>query len=128
MVESPCGAGRGAGEGHGTHDALASWVGELDAPGPEAARARLMARTGGVAAVVALAVYLTWRIGWTLPANSYDRRDAWTLIAVEALPLLGLIVKTVTLWSIDTVAPVHVKQAPNGMRVALLDPNSHDAD
>ena len=63
MDESRFEAWRGA---DGGHDALSSWVGQLDAPGPEATRSRLLARTGGVAAVLALAVYLTWRIGWTL--------------------------------------------------------------
>jgi cellulose synthase (UDP-forming) len=124
--ESRFEAWRGADDGRDAHDALSSWVGQLDAPGPEATRSRLLARTGGVAAVLALAVYLTWRIGWTLPADSYDRRIAWALIAFEALPLLGLIVKTVTLWSIDTVAPVPVKQAPNGMRVAVLIPTYNE--
>jgi cellulose synthase (UDP-forming) len=110
----------------GAHDNLAGWVAHLEPPGPEAPRARLLARAGGVAAVVALAVYLCWRIGWTLPAHGSNRWVAWTLVVFEALPLFGLVVKTVTLWSIDTIAPAPVHEAPNGMRVAVLIPTYNE--
>jgi cellulose synthase (UDP-forming) len=105
---------------------LSSWVSQLDAPGPEASRTRLTAQAGGVAAVVALAAYLCWRVGWTLPAGGSDRRIAWALVAFETLPLFGLVVKTVMLWNIDATAPRPVRAAPNDMRVAVLVPTYNE--
>ena len=106
--------------------ALASWVSQLDAPAPEGTRSRLTARAGGIAAVAALALYLCWRVGWTLPVKGPDRTIAWTLVAFEALPLLGLTLKAVMLWSTDTVAPEAVREAPGGMRVAVLIPTYNE--
>ncbi|MDQ1533264.1 MAG: hypothetical protein QOF28_1025, partial [Actinomycetota bacterium] len=64
-----------------------------------------MARTGGLVAVLSLIAYLTWRIGYTLPHGSWNRSVAYTLLAFEALPLVGLVFKLVTLWSIDSPGP-----------------------
>ena len=48
-----------------------------------------MARVGGVASVLAVVLYLTWRIGYTLPVGGWNRTVAWILVAFEALPWPG---------------------------------------
>ena len=47
---------------------------------------------------------------------------AWTLIGFEAIPLVGMAFRLVTLWNIDSAAPAPVTRAPGGMRVAVLIP------
>jgi cellulose synthase (UDP-forming) len=84
--------------------AIAPWALRLGSPAPESRRSRLTARTGGLVAVGSLLAYLTWRIAFTLPAGSWNRSVAFTLIGFEALPLIGLIFKAVTLWNIDASA------------------------
>jgi len=105
---------------------LQAWTGRLGSPTPELRRSRWLARTGGIAAVLALVVYLWWRIAATLPAGGSNRSVAWILIGFEALPLLGLTVKSITLWSIDAPAPPPVTAAPNGLRVAVLIPTYNE--
>ncbi|HEY2044373.1 MAG TPA: glycosyltransferase [Jatrophihabitans sp.] len=99
---------------------------QLGAPGPEAARSRLLAHVGGMAAVGALLAYLAWRVGYTLPVDSSNRIAAWTLIGFEALPLAGLILKLITVWNIDSTAPLSVTQAPTALRVAVLIPTYNE--
>jgi cellulose synthase (UDP-forming) len=100
---------------------LAAWASWLGAPHAEPGRSRRWAHVGGLAAIVALVTYLTWRIAYTLPAGGWNRAVAWTLVAFEALPLAGLVMKTVTLWSVDSRAPLPVP-GPTGSRVAVLIP------
>ncbi|HUP76045.1 MAG TPA: glycosyltransferase family 2 protein [Acidimicrobiales bacterium] len=85
-----------------------------------------MARVGGVAAVASLLTYLVWRVAWTLPLGGWNRSVAWTLVAFEALPLTGLIIKAITLWSVDTEAPQPCTEAPLGMRVVVLIPTFNE--
>lgn len=101
---------------------LAGWADLLGSPGAESPRSRDLAHLGGFAAITALVGYLTWRIAYTLPPSGPDAVAAWTLIAFEALPLIGMVVRLVTLWSIDSAAPAPVAEAPSGMRVAVLIP------
>ncbi len=77
-------------------------------------------------AVVALLAYLAWRIIDTLPSGGWNRSVAWVLVAFEALPLGGLVLKAVTLWSIDAPAPPPIDSLPEGMRVALLIPTYNE--
>jgi cellulose synthase (UDP-forming) len=105
---------------------LAAWTGQLRSPRPESRRVAMMAHVGGVAAITALVLYLTWRIAFTMPAGGASRTVAWLLIAFEALPLLGLVVRTVTLWSLDSVTPGPVTEAPQGARVAVLIPTYNE--
>ncbi|MDQ1733318.1 MAG: hypothetical protein QOK10_3477, partial [Pseudonocardiales bacterium] len=105
---------------------LAGWVNQLGTPGPEGSRSKLMARLGGSAAIVALLLYLTWRVGFTMPTGSSNRIAAWILIGFEALPLTGLILKLITVWNIDSTAPPVADEAPNGIRVAILIPTYNE--
>ncbi|MEZ2391529.1 glycosyltransferase [bacterium RCC_150] len=81
---------------------------------------------GGIAAIAALVMYLTWRIAFTMPAGGWDHAIAWTLVTFEALPLAGLVLKSITLWNIDCHAPAPVAQPPGGMRVAVLIPTYNE--
>ena len=108
------------------HTRLAGWASVLSSPGPEPARSRRLAHLGGVASVGALVAYLTWRIGWTLPAGGTDRAIAWVLVVFEALPLAGMVVKTITLWNIDTIAPPPVPATGNGSRVVVMIPTYNE--
>jgi cellulose synthase (UDP-forming) len=101
---------------------LAGWADLLAPPGPESARSRRMAHLGGLAAITALVGYLTWRITGTLPASGPNRTAAVVLVGFEALPLIGMLVRIVTLWNIDSRAPLPVHEAPDGLTVAVLIP------
>ncbi|MCX2749788.1 glycosyltransferase [Arthrobacter sp. MI7-26] len=105
---------------------IAAWAAQLGSPAPEAPRSRRMARTGGIASIAALLLYLTWRITFTMPLGGWDPVIAWTLVTFEALPLLGLVLKSITLWNIDCHAPEPVAEPPNGMRVAVLIPTYNE--
>ncbi|HEX9225046.1 MAG TPA: glycosyltransferase [Arthrobacter sp.] len=105
---------------------IASWAAQLGTPGPEAPRSRRMAHIGGIAAVGSLAIYLTWRVAFTLPAGGWNLAVALVLVAFEALPLGGLILKAITLWNIDSHAPPPVAEAPLGQNVAVLIPTYNE--
>jgi cellulose synthase (UDP-forming) len=85
-----------------------------------------MAHIGGIAAITALVAYLTWRIAFTLPLGGWNLAVAWVLVGFEALPLTGLVLKLVTLWSIDCPAPEPVTEPPEGLRVAVLIPTYNE--
>ena len=104
---------------------LAGWAHFLGSPAPEDPRIRLLARLGGMTAIAALAAYLAWRITFTVPAAGWDRTAAWILIAFEAVPLFGLLVRLVTLWNIDSRAPRRMSDS-EGMRVAVLIPTYNE--
>ncbi|MCU1658355.1 MAG: hypothetical protein JWO57_3011 [Pseudonocardiales bacterium] len=108
------------------HLQLAAWADRLGSPTAEPTRSRRMAHVGGVAAIAALVGYLSWRIGYTLPGGGWNRAVAWLLVTFEALPLVGLVVKTVTLWNIDSPAPAPVTDPPGGMHVAVLIPTYNE--
>ena len=105
----------------GSGGSVAAWATRLGSPVPESARSRRMAHVGGVAATLGLVAYLAWRILFTLPAGD-DRTVALLLVSFEALPLAGLILKLLTLWSIDAPAPKPITELPADMRVAVLIP------
>ena len=105
---------------------LLAWAGQLGPPSVESRRSKLLARTGGLAAVTSLIAYLTWRVTFTLPAGGWNLPVAWLLITFEALPLAGMALKVVTLWNIDSVGPKPVTTNPRGMRVAVLIPTYNE--
>lgn len=105
---------------------VAGWAHLLGSPGPETRRSRLLARVGGVTAVVALIAYLTWRILFTIPVGGWDEVAAWALVSFEALPLLGLVIRVVTLWNIDSRAPRRVTELSGGLRVVVLIPTYNE--
>lgn len=105
---------------------LAGWAFLLGHPRPEHRRSRIMAHVGGLTAIAALVMYLAWRVAYTIPSGGWDETAAWTLVAFEALPLLGLGYRLVTLWDLDCRAPLPVIEPPAGMRVAVLIPTYNE--
>jgi cellulose synthase (UDP-forming) len=105
---------------------VAAWAEQLGPPSPESTASRRAARLGGTAACLALALYLTWRIGFTLPGGNSNRAVAWTLIAFEALPLPGLVLKAITLWNIDARPPRATLGDVSDLRVTVLIPTYNE--
>jgi cellulose synthase (UDP-forming) len=105
---------------------FAGWAARLGPPGSEAPLARHWAHIGGLAAIFALILYLVWRVLFTMPSGEWNLTIAWILVAFEAFPLAGLILKAVTVWNIDSHPPAPVTEAPNGMRVAVLIPTYNE--
>jgi cellulose synthase (UDP-forming) len=104
---------------------LADWTNQLGSPTREGSRSKLMAHLGGIASVAVVLFYLTWRISSTLPAGGSDRTIAWLLIAFEAVPVVGLVVKTVVLWNIDAIAPPPI-EGRSERRVVLMIPTYNE--
>lgn len=96
------------------------WADLLGAPSAESTRSRLLAHVGGIAALTALVGYLTWRIAFTIPPFGANAVAAGILVTFEAVPLVGMVFRLVTLWNIDSAGPVG--EAPDGLRVAVLIP------
>ena len=103
---------------------VAAWASLLGPPRPESTRSRHLAHIGGIAAIAALIAYLVWRIGWTLPTGGGNRSVAWVLVCFETLPLAGLVLKTITLWNIDSAPPP--PSPPQDLRVVLLIPTYNE--
>jgi cellulose synthase (UDP-forming) len=104
---------------------LADWTNQISSPAPESRRSRLLAHLGGIAAIAAVVAYLIWRVSSTLPAGGADRTIAWLLIAFEAIPVVGLVTKTVVLWNIDAVAPPPTETGGD-RRVVLMIPTYNE--
>lgn len=106
--------------------AISGWAYLLDTPQPESARSRILARAGGIIAVVSLLGYLAWRILFTIPSDTFDQSAAYALIFFEALPIFGLIIRIVTLWDIDCRAPAPVEVLPEGYDVVVFIPTYNE--
>lgn len=104
----------------GMRTSVAAWAEQLGAPAPESRRSRRLARLGGVAAATAVALYLTWRIGSTLPTG-VDLLVTLPLLAFEAAPLVRLLATSVLFWRIGNGNP-HPDEPPTDLRVAVLIP------
>lgn len=102
--------------------ARAGWADLLGPPSAEAHRSRLVARVGGLAAFTATIGYLTWRLAFTIPSSGPNATAALILVGFEAIPLIGMAFRLVTLWNIDSWSPPPVTQAPCDLRVAVLIP------
>lgn len=107
--------------------ALAAWARGVTAPVTEDDRSRLLARTGGLVALLSLVTYLLWRLLATLPPAGPMRWAAWALLAFEAVPLVGSVARLVGLWSIDAPSLPPVDEAPGGQRVAVLIPTYNES-
>lgn len=105
---------------------LAAWTKQLAAPAPESRKSKLLARAGGLVAVIGLLMYLTWRIAFTIPAGGSTVWFAWALVGFEALPLFALTLRTITLWSIDSPAPPPVAATATDWKVAVLVPTYNE--
>ena len=104
---------------------LAAWADGLAGPMSETRRSRNLARFGGLVAVLSLLGYIAWRLLATVPPTGPWRWAAWLLIAFEAVPIVGAVVKLVGTWTTDapSVPPLPAGAgAPGGMRVAVLIP------
>jgi cellulose synthase (UDP-forming) len=71
-------------------------------------------------------MYLTWRILFTVPTGGAHIWVAWTLIVFEALPLVGLVLKTVTLWTVDSTPPTASIEDVSGLRVVMFIPTYNE--
>lgn len=105
---------------------LAPWAAELTGAEPEPRRTKYLARVGGVVSVLALLSYLTWRIASTLPPGGWNRNVAYALIVFEALPLAGLAIKAVTLWSIDCDLPAPITTGAAHPKTAVFIPTYNE--
>ncbi len=83
---------------------VAAWAEQIGSPRPESDHSRHLAHLGGLTAISVLVAYLTWRLMFTLPAGGWNLCAAYLLIGFEALPVIGLVLKTVTVWNIDSPA------------------------
>ena len=105
---------------------LSAWTNQLASPVPEPLRTKWLARIGGLTAVIGLVLYISWRIGYTLPHGGSTARVAWALVAFESLPLFALVTRTITLWSIDCTVPPPVPADDTAYRVAVLVPTYNE--
>lgn len=106
---------------------LAAWADGLAGPVVETRRSRTLARVGGLVAVLSLAGYIAWRLLATVPAAGPWRWAAYLLVAFEAVPIFGAVVKLVSTWNIDAPAVAPVAAAPHGLRVAVLIPTYNES-
>ena len=105
---------------------LAGWAYLLGRPRPEPSRSRRLARLGGLVSILSLVIYVTWRVAFTMPTEGWDRVAAWTLVVFEAVPLVGLLIRIVTLWNIDSRGPDPVAEVRPGLRAAVLIPTYNE--
>ncbi|MDQ1581975.1 MAG: hypothetical protein QOF36_29, partial [Microbacteriaceae bacterium] len=105
---------------------IAGWAAQLGAPSPESTRSRTLAHLGGIAAVAAPILYLTWRIAFTLPVGGWSVGIAWALVIFEALPLAGLVLKVLAVWNIDSHPAPPSSALPAGTRAAVLIPTYNE--
>lgn len=105
---------------------LAAWAAGLLAPVTESRRSRVLARVGGLVALLSLVCYIAWRILATLPPSGPWVWAAWALVAFEAFPVFGAVSKLVGTWNIDAPSVPPVREAPHGARVAVLIPTYNE--
>lgn len=104
----------------GKNGTVAGWADLLGTPSAESRHSRRMAHLGGMVAITALLGYLTWRVAFTVPASGPNAVAAGVLITFEAIPLIGMCFRLVTLWNIDSSAPAPVTRTD--LTVAVLIP------
>ncbi len=105
---------------------LSGWATLLGPPGPEPVHSRRLAHTGAIVSLLSLLLYVSWRIAFTLPPGGWDRVAAWVLVAFEMVPLAGLLIRTVTLWNIDSTGPEPVTEISPGSRVVVFIPTYNE--
>ena len=101
---------------------IAGWAHLLGRPAAEPTRSRRLAHFGALVSVASLLAYLTWRVGFTMPDAGFNRTAAWLLVAFEAIPLFGLVIRIVTLWNIDSRGPDPVTPERPGPRTVVMIP------
>lgn len=98
------------------------WAAWMAPPGPESRRSKITSRLGGAVALGALALYLTYRVAFTLPTHGSGVYVAWALVALEAMPVFGLLAQVTALWSIDGHAPRRITPGAPAPTVAVMIP------
>jgi cellulose synthase (UDP-forming) len=105
---------------------IAGWAHLMGSPRAESVRSRRLAHLGGISAASALILYVSWRIVFTLPTGGWNLAAACLLVTFEAIPLVGLFIRIVTLWNIDCRGPEPVLQTRPGNRVAVMIPTYNE--
>ncbi|HEU5483409.1 MAG TPA: glycosyltransferase [Microlunatus sp.] len=105
---------------------LRGWAVDLDPLTVESTWSKTWARIGVLASITVLVGYVTWRIMFTLPPFGWNLLAAWLLLAFEAFPVIGLVIRAVTLWNIDTRAPEPEHTVQPGRRAAVLIPTYNE--
>jgi cellulose synthase (UDP-forming) len=105
---------------------VAGWASLMEPLRQESARSRRLAHVGGLAAALALILYVGWRIVFTLPVGGWNLAAAVLLVTFEAVPIFGILVRVVTLWNIDCPCPEPVTRTEPGNRVAVLIPTYNE--
>lgn len=115
-----------AGIGPAAGTRLAGWSPGLRLLGTETSRSRQWAHIGVLASIIALIVYGTWRILFTMPLQGWNLVAAWLLVAFEVLPLTGLVIRARNLWNLDCHGPDPVTAVEPGLRAAVFIPTYNE--
>ncbi|GAA3626051.1 glycosyltransferase [Microlunatus ginsengisoli] len=110
----------------GADGALAGWAAGIDYLGTETTRSRLIAHAGVLGSIIALLLYVSWRVLFTLPSGGWNLAVALVLVAFELFPVFGLVIRAVTLWNIDCRRPEPVTTAEPGLRSAVFIPTYNE--
>ena len=86
----------------GPEATMRGWASGLEPMTTETRWSRTWSHLGILISITALVIYVTWRVVFTLPPVGWNLVAAWLLIAFEAFPVIGLIIRAVTLWNLDT--------------------------
>lgn len=105
---------------------LRGWAVDLGPLTTESRWSKTWARIGVLSSIIALLTYVTWRVLFTLPPTGWNLVAAWLLVAFELFPVVGLIIRAVTLWDLDTRAPAVVTEAVDGRRAVVLIPTYNE--
>ena len=105
---------------------MRGWASGLEPMTTETRWSRTWSHLGILTSITALVIYVTWRIVFTLPPVGWNLLAAWLLIAFEAFPVIGLIIRAVTLWNLDTRVPAPVTTVSPGHRAAVFIPTYNE--
>ncbi|HEU4546125.1 MAG TPA: glycosyltransferase, partial [Microlunatus sp.] len=110
----------------GPEATMRGWASGLEPMTTETRWSRTWSHLGILISITALLIYVTWRIVFTLPPVGWNLVAAWLLIAFEAFPVIGLIIRAVTLWNLDTRVPAPVTTVGPGHRAAVFIPTYNE--
>jgi cellulose synthase (UDP-forming) len=110
----------------GAEATMRGWASGLEPMTTETRWSRTWSHIGILTSITALVIYVTWRIVFTLPPVGWNLVAAWLLIAFEAFPVIGLIIRAVTLWNLDTRVPAPVTTVSPGQRAAVFIPTYNE--
>lgn len=105
---------------------VAGWAAVMAPMLRETTRSRTLARVGVLCSISALLLYITWRVGFTLPTGGWNLTAALILVTFELFPIFSLIFRAVTMWNIDCRAPAPVTEVVPGLRAAVLIPTYNE--